>query len=392
MYTGVWPPASIGSDVTYLVSYFRSMPSAQPCKLGNFWASADVNGDCNIIGSDITRLVNYFRGLESIITCSGHAPAWPTPADLPPVRPDGWPNCSNTPGNRPDTLKFMFWHSSVGQYMLSGSMAWPDQHWFKVRAQYYLADSLNWPMRWYDYRSNSPGSAPWGGIRDANILDTTAIGSEHALLGTLTHFDFGCTNWNMWPHHMTRMWSQNLDTATVKGRLILPYDLYDTTAAPDTIWEAGLEYNVIWPMQSYMMYADNHDDSLASYKNQYLAFRDSAAQYDDKIFILGLCSPLRLSGNLHPDSADNWNTMKLNNWCLDTLQNVTAYPNFRVWSFYDVLVETDESNPRYGCLQQIYEQSDPSDNHPNNLGGAALQDSTIVWTRRLLEEIENYWD
>jgi len=65
---------------------------------------------------------------------------------------------------------------------------------------------------------------------------------------------------------------------------------------------------------------------------------------------------------------------------------------YKVWSFYDVLVERDQSNPRYGCLQQIYEQSNPSDSHPNNFGGQALQDSTIIWTRRPLEDLEDYWD
>jgi hypothetical protein len=49
----------IGSDVTYLVNYFRGLvgPACDP------FLRADTNGDCNVIGSDVTYLVNYFRGM-----------------------------------------------------------------------------------------------------------------------------------------------------------------------------------------------------------------------------------------------------------------------------------------------------------------------------------------
>jgi hypothetical protein len=93
MYNGIWPPQVIGGDVTYLVNYFRGLPAGRPCLLNGFWCSADANGDCNIIGSDVTKLVNYFRGIGSILHCADYEPAWLTPGDLPPVAPDGWPNC-----------------------------------------------------------------------------------------------------------------------------------------------------------------------------------------------------------------------------------------------------------------------------------------------------------
>jgi hypothetical protein len=93
MYNGIWPPAVIGSDVTYLVGYFRGVPANQPCLLDGFWASADANGDCNIIGSDVTRLVNYFRGIGDIDFCPEYPPAWITPDDPPQEMPEGWPNC-----------------------------------------------------------------------------------------------------------------------------------------------------------------------------------------------------------------------------------------------------------------------------------------------------------
>ncbi|MCP4582308.1 MAG: hypothetical protein GY839_11900 [candidate division Zixibacteria bacterium] len=102
MANGAWPPSAIGGDVTFLVNYFRGMPSSQPCLLYNplaiiapicLWASADANGDCNIIGSDVTKMVNYFRGLSDLEWCSEYDPCWPTTADLPPEAPPGWPNC-----------------------------------------------------------------------------------------------------------------------------------------------------------------------------------------------------------------------------------------------------------------------------------------------------------
>jgi len=93
MANGLWPPTIIGSDVIYLVNYFRGSSSSMPCFLGGFWASADANGDCNIIGSDVTRLVNYFKGINTIEYCTDYEPAWLTPDELPAEAPDGWPNC-----------------------------------------------------------------------------------------------------------------------------------------------------------------------------------------------------------------------------------------------------------------------------------------------------------
>lgn len=92
MYNGAWPPSVIGGDVTYLAKYFRG-PSGIPCKLNGFYASADVNGDCNVIGSDVTYLVNYLRGGSSPQFCADYETAWPTHNDLPAEAPIGWPNC-----------------------------------------------------------------------------------------------------------------------------------------------------------------------------------------------------------------------------------------------------------------------------------------------------------
>jgi len=93
MSEGNWPPAAISPDVTYLVNFFRGLPTSQSCPLDGFWCSADANGDCSIISSDVTKLVNVFRGLTTVSHCPDYPPAWPTPADLPAEEPSGWPNC-----------------------------------------------------------------------------------------------------------------------------------------------------------------------------------------------------------------------------------------------------------------------------------------------------------
>ncbi|MCP4580123.1 MAG: hypothetical protein GY839_00790 [candidate division Zixibacteria bacterium] len=91
MSNGIWPPAVIGADVTYMVNYFRAL--SESCLLEGFYCSADINGDCLVIGSDVTRLVNYFRGDAGISWCPDYESAWPIPDDLPIDAPVGWPNC-----------------------------------------------------------------------------------------------------------------------------------------------------------------------------------------------------------------------------------------------------------------------------------------------------------
>ena len=93
MYNASWPPAVIGSDVTYLVNFFRGISTSHPCLLDGFWCSADVNGDCRVVGSDVTRLVSYFRGQTELQACPDHPPLWESSQDLPSEAPPGWPNC-----------------------------------------------------------------------------------------------------------------------------------------------------------------------------------------------------------------------------------------------------------------------------------------------------------
>ena len=95
MYNGSWPPAVIGSDVTYLVNYFRGMTTNPACLIDGNYMAADVNASCTVIGSDVTRLVNYFRGSGAVEYCPDWEPAWLTAGDLPPLAPSGWPNCES---------------------------------------------------------------------------------------------------------------------------------------------------------------------------------------------------------------------------------------------------------------------------------------------------------
>ena len=93
MANGGWPPAVIGSDVTYLVNYFRNLDGNPPCNFTGFFAPADINGDCRVIGSDVTRLVNYFRGQGTIAYCPDYEPWWHSSRELPTNPPPNWPGC-----------------------------------------------------------------------------------------------------------------------------------------------------------------------------------------------------------------------------------------------------------------------------------------------------------
>ena len=93
MANGTWPPAVIGSDVTYLVNYFKINPANPSCLINGLFCAADVNGDCQVIGGDVTKLVSYFRGLATLEYCPDFPPAWETPAACPLEPPVGWPGC-----------------------------------------------------------------------------------------------------------------------------------------------------------------------------------------------------------------------------------------------------------------------------------------------------------
>ncbi len=91
MSAGAWPPVVIGSDVTYMVNYFRAINP--PCLLDGFYCAADANGDCSVIGADVTFLVSYFRGFNTLIYCPDYETIWHSSEELPLDAPGNWPGC-----------------------------------------------------------------------------------------------------------------------------------------------------------------------------------------------------------------------------------------------------------------------------------------------------------
>ncbi|MCD6163382.1 MAG: carboxypeptidase regulatory-like domain-containing protein [candidate division Zixibacteria bacterium] len=105
MSLGLWPPRTIGGDVTFLVNYFKGSSASVQCLMNNpsagnpyFWASADANGDCIVMGSDVVKLVNYFRGTTTLSYCADYPPCWFTTGEAEADgQPVGWPNCQSPP-------------------------------------------------------------------------------------------------------------------------------------------------------------------------------------------------------------------------------------------------------------------------------------------------------
>ena len=67
--------ATIGSDVTYGVRYFKGLGNPPPdsCFMDTtddyLYVAGDVNGNCEFRGSDITRLVAYFKSTAQLAYC-----------------------------------------------------------------------------------------------------------------------------------------------------------------------------------------------------------------------------------------------------------------------------------------------------------------------------------
>ena len=93
MRSGYWPPSRTSLDITYLLNYLASNDCCPGCELSDFYAAADVNGDCSVTNADVTRLLAYFQMQGQIEYCEDYQPEWPTPGDFPGSAPDGWPNC-----------------------------------------------------------------------------------------------------------------------------------------------------------------------------------------------------------------------------------------------------------------------------------------------------------
>jgi|GEM_PF-1927610 len=94
MEVAAWPPSVGAADVTRLISFFKGNvgaclfynPSAPVTEL---WASADVNGNCEVRGSDATRLVTYLKGTPGTApsTCEYYPAVTPIQANYPACTP-----------------------------------------------------------------------------------------------------------------------------------------------------------------------------------------------------------------------------------------------------------------------------------------------------------------
>ncbi len=75
---------TIGSDITFAVSYFRGniVPADSCYRESNarwLYVAGDVNGDCQFIGSDVTYYVNYFRGISQGLQYCPELPPYEPP-------------------------------------------------------------------------------------------------------------------------------------------------------------------------------------------------------------------------------------------------------------------------------------------------------------------------
>jgi hypothetical protein len=283
---------------------------------------------------------------------------------------------------KPDTLKILFIHSSVGQYMLSEA-GYNNKYNWKVIADS-VGDSIGWPVLVYDYRANTEEGASWGGWRDEK-WDSTDYSS--AALGNLIHYSFGITALNMWPHHVESLWTEG------KEEIFYPYTIYDTAAPGDTFCQTT-DYDVIWWKSSYYWYG-TADEHVEDYRSLWLSIRDSMAlgEYNDKIFVLGIGSPLNGSHTAStylPDSSAIAAALALDTFLTDTLQNLDSFPNFFVCSFYRYLYERDPASSDWGLLQDSCKQV--ADHHPNRAGSRMLMDSCRQFLIDMMDAIDTYWD
>ena len=277
----------------------------------------------------------------------------------------------------PDSVKIMWQHSSIGQRIMNAR-----QEVFKSRVDS-LGQAYGWPIGLWDYRTNTNPADEWAGWRTARFDSSTH--KSGWVIGDI----YGCSSDNMWLHHLTAMWN---DTSSYKSGILDVDTVYDADAEPDTLVDIT-DFNCLWFLPAYWHWGNNEADSLASYRNQALAWRDSAALYPGNIFVYIMQVPIKLGGYVAStysySEAEKANAFALDKFWRDTLQDTSTYPNFMTWSFFDVLVEKSPDSTRYAYIQSKYEGTD---DHPNATADTLLQDSMITaWMPRLLEYAEDYF-
>ncbi len=277
--------------------------------------------------------------------------------------------------NRPDSVKIMWQHSSVGQRIMNARLES-----FKSRLDS-LGGAESWPIGIWDYRTNSDPGDNWAGWRTARF--DSADHKSGWVIGDVYGY---CSN-NMWLDHLTRFWD---DTSSMKAGLLHRDTVIDSDPDPDTLVDIT-QYNCIWFLPAYWHWGNIEDDSLASYRTQALSWRDSAAEYPNIVFVYIMQVPMKAGAyveNTYSYTAnEKANAFSFDAFWWDTLQDTADWPNFLTWSLFDMLVEKSVDSSNWACIETIYEGTD---DHPNTAANEIMQDSLVTaWTPRLLEYMDS---
>ena len=280
-------------------------------------------------------------------------------------------------GQVPDSAKIMWVHASIGARIMN---AYVEK--FKIRVDS-LGTANGWPIGVWDYRTNSNPADSWAGWRTARFDSSTH--KSGWMVGDIYNY----SSRQMWFHDLTAFWT----TATVMKNGLLALDsVYDPDPNPDTLVDIT-DFNSIWVYPAYWHYGNNEADSFASYRAQALAWRDSADNYTDKIFVYINQVPIKKGAYVENtytySTVEKANAFALDAFWRDTLQDTVNHPNFLTWSWFDMLVEKDPDSIKYAYIKTIYEGTD---DHPGPYACEVMQDSLIkAWMPRLITYMQNYF-
>lgn len=280
-------------------------------------------------------------------------------------------------GQVPDSAKIMWVHASIGARIMN---AYVEK--FKIRVDS-LGTANGWPIGVWDYRTNSNPADSWAGWRTARFDSSTH--KSGYMVGDIYNY----SSRQMWFHDLTAFWT----TATAMKNGLLALDsVYDPDPNPDTLVDIT-DFNSIWVYPAYWHYGNNEADSFASYRAQALAWRDSADNYTDKIFVYINQVPIKKGAYVENtytySTVEKANAFALDKFWRDTLQDTSNHPNFLTWSWFDMLVEKSTDSTRYAYIKTIYEGTD---DHPGNYACEVMQDSLIkAWMPRLATYMQDYF-
>lgn len=275
-----------------------------------------------------------------------------------------------------DSIKIMWQHSSIGQRIMNAR-----QEGFKTRLDS-LSQSLGQSVMMWDYRTNSQPADSWAGWRTARF--DSAGHKSGWVIGDIYGY---CSN-NMWPDHLSRFWD---DSSSIKAGFLEPDSVYDPEPEPDTLVDVT-DFNIVWFLPAYWHWGNLEADSLASYRSQALAWRDSSQQYSEIVFVYIMQVPIKPFGYVEDtysySEIEKKNAFSFDTFWRDTLCDTGNYPNFLTWSFFEMLVETDTGSANYAYVKSVYEGTD---DHPNTTADTTIQDSLITsWIPTMVNYVDQY--